>query len=328
MASEAVTAPELSIVVPVYNEADSLPEFHTRLKDVLSTLTDRHEIIFVDDGSSDRSFEVLEQLQEPGPGVTVVQLRRNFGKAAALATGFREARGQLVVTIDSDLQDQPEEIPKLLDRLKEGYDLVAGWRVKRRDSFRRVLASKIFNRVGGWLTGVRLHDMNCGLKAFRREVIEELVIHGGTYRFIPAIAHFKGFTVGEVAIEHQPRRHGASKYGADRYLGSFFDLMTVVMITRFLRRPLHLFGPLGLVTTAAGVGILVYLVAGWLMGLWWLGDRPLLLVGIMLTILGVLVTLFGLLAELISYVDRGHEEVSVRKTIRSDGRQGPHDPAV
>ena len=322
MIAESPEAPALSIVVPVLNEEESLPELFRRLKHVASGLTDRYEVIFVDDGSTDSSFEVLEGIQRQEPSLTLVQLRRNYGKTAALATRFREASGELVVTIDSDLQDQPEEIPRLLALIEEGYDLVSGWRVKRFDKRNRVLASKVFNRVVGWVTGVRLHDMNCGLKVFRREVIEELAIQGETHRYIPAIAHYKGFRVGELAIEHQPRLHGVSKYGSERYVRSFFDRMTVVMITRYLRRPLHLFGPVGLLMAAAGLGINLYLVIGWLLGYWWLGDRPLLTLGTMLIILGVQIGLFGLLGELVTYVQRGHEEVSVRKRVApGQGRQ-------
>ena len=315
MASESPDALDLSIVVPVLNEAESLTELSGRLNEVASTLSDRYEIIFVDDGSTDNSFKTLEALQRSEPSVTLVQLRRNQGKAAALAAGFREARGQLIVTIDSDLQDLPEEIPRLVNKLEEGYDLVSGWRVKRRDRATRVLASKIFNKAAGWVTGIELHDINCGLKVYRREVIEELVLGGDRHRYIPVLAQSRGFNVGEVPVEHHDRRYGSSKYKSERYMRTFFDLMTVVMITRYLRRPLHMFGPIGLVTAAAGVGINLYLVIGWLLRYWFLGDRPLLILGTMLIILGVQIVLFGLLAEMVAYVNRGDEEFSIRRKL-------------
>ena len=305
----------LSVVVPLLNEADSLPELYARLKKVVGGLTDHYEIIFVDDGSTDNSFDVLEDLQKKETHIKLIQLRRNYGKATALKMGFNEAQGELIVTIDGDLQDQPEEIPKILAKLEDGNDLVTGWRVVRRDPLRKILASKVFNAVAGRLTGVRLHDMNCGLKGYRREVVESLGNQGAYHRYIPAIAHWKGFRVTEIAVDHQHRQYGTSKYGSERYLRSFFDLLTVMMLTRYLRRPLHLFGIIGMMLIMGGFGISIYLVIGWMMDKWWLGDRPLLLLGALLIGIGVQFAMFGLLAEMVTYESRDEEDVLIRKRL-------------
>jgi len=306
----------LSIVIPVLDEADSLPELLHRIQDVVRPLTDHYEIIVVDDGSRDSTFEVLAKLREEDRSIKVIQLRCMHGKASALSTGLKEAGGNQIIMMDGDLQDQPEEIPGLLATLNEGYDMVIGWRVTRKDSLGKVWASRIFNAVTRRLTGVTLHDTNCGLKACRREVIEGLGIHGELHRYIPVIAQWKGFKVTELAVDHQPRRHGISKYGSERFLRGFFDLITVMIVTRYLRRPLHLFGFWGLALILVGLTINLYLVVGWLLRLWWLGDRPMLLFGVLLMIIGVQVALFGLLAEIVTYRNRHDHEVSIRQTLR------------
>jgi glycosyltransferase involved in cell wall biosynthesis len=306
---------DLSIVVPVLNEAESLPELYRRLEKAVGAMTDRYEIIFVDDGSTDRSFELLAALRGEDARVKVIQLRRNYGKATALATGFKAAKGERIITIDADLQDQPEEIPRILAKLDEGCDLVSGWRVKRKDPFAIVLASRIFNRVTGWLTGVRLHDINCGLKGYRREVVEGLSIQGGLHRYIPVIAQWQGFKLEEIEVEHHPRRYGVSKYGAEKFLRGFLDLLTAMILTRFLQRPLHFFGRLGLAVTLVGLGINLYLTVGWLLRKWWLGDRPLLQFGVLLMVIGVQFVLFGLLAEIVAHKNRNEAEVSIRKRL-------------
>ena len=307
--------PDLSIVVPVLNEAESLPELCHRLKKVLGGITDQYELIFVDDGSTDSSFELLAGWHKQDDRVKVVQLRRNYGKATALAAGFREARGTQIITIDADLQDQPEEIPRIIAKLEDGYDLVSGWRVRRKDPYRIVLASRIFNAVTGWLTGVRLHDMNCGLKGYQRGVVEGLAIQGGLHRYIPVIAQWQGFKVGEIEVEHHPRRYGTSKYGSGKFLRGFLDLLTALVLTRYLQRPLHLFGGLGLALTSVGLAINLYLTIGWLLRKWWLGDRPLLLLGVLLMLIGVQFILFGLLAEIVAYKNGSGAEVSVRRRL-------------
>jgi glycosyltransferase involved in cell wall biosynthesis len=291
----------LSVIIPVHDEVDSLVELHHRLTATLSARNASYELIFVDDGSRDGSYERLVDLSALDPCLRVVRLRRRFGKARALAVGIGEARGELIVTIDGDLQDQPEEIPKLIARLEEGYDLVCGWRRERVDPRTKLLASRLFNAVTAWIGGVRLHDINCGLKVMQRRVAEEIEMRGELHRYLPVIAQWEGFAVAEVAVSHAGRRHGRSKYGRERFLRGFLDLMTAMVLTRYLTRPAHLFGGLGLGLVVAGGGITLYLVVGRLLHMWWLTDRPLLLFGILLIIVGVQLLFFGLLAEMIAH---------------------------
>lgn len=304
----------LSVVVPLFNEADSLPELYAALDAALSTYPGRCELIFVDDGSSDGSFEVLKTLRSKDDRVKVVQLRGNQGKAAALAVGFREAQAEIIVTLDADLQDDPREVPKFLAKLDEGYDLVSGWKVHRQDPWTRRFLSAVFNRVTGLITGLRIHDMNCGFKAYRRTVISELKLHGELHRFIPALASWRGFRVTEIEIKHHPRRYGRSKYGLERIPWGFFDLLTVIMLTRYTTRPLHLFGLLGLFLGSVGFGIIGYLSLGWFLGKW-IGARPLLLIGAVLLIAGIQLVSFGLVAEMIVYSSATRGDPPVRAIL-------------
>ena len=316
---------ELSVVVPVHNEAESLPELHRRLSQALAARTEQYELIFVDDGSVDGSFAILRDLQQADDHTALIQLRRRHGKATALATGFRVARGEIIIMLDADLQDRPEEIPKLLDGLEAGSDLVTGWRANRQDRYGKRLASRIFNRVTAWLSGVELHDLNCGLKAFRHELLDELRVHGELHRYLPVLAHWRGFHVSEVVVEHDPRRYGVSSYGRERFLRGMLDLLTVMILTRYLRRPLHLFGGLGLALALVGTCIDLYLGIGWALGKWWLGDRPLLVLGVLLVIIGVQFILFGLLAEMVAHTRSDDADVAVRTSLPA--RQSTH-PAV
>jgi dolichol-phosphate mannosyltransferase len=236
--------------------------------------------------------------------VRVVRLRRNFGKAAALMAGFDHARGEAIVTIDADLQDDPAEIPRLLAKLDEGFDLVSGWKAKRRDPWRRRLLSRVFNRVTGWISGVRLHDMNCGLKAYRAEVAHGLRLYGELHRFVPVLAHYRGYRIAELPVNHRPREHGRSRYGVERYLRGFLDLLTVSFMGRYRHRPLHLFGGLGLGLGAIGVAILVYLTVVKLAG-HAIGERPLLTLGVLLVVVGLQFFSLGLISEMIT---SHHEE--------------------
>jgi glycosyltransferase involved in cell wall biosynthesis len=300
--------------VPVLDEVESLPTLYRELTEVLEPLGRSYELVFVDDGSRDGSFPALEKLHRSDDRVRVLQLRRNFGKAAALAAGFREARGQVIVTLDADLQDDPAELPRLLARLEEGYDLVSGWKRERQDPRSKTLPSRLFNRVTAWLTDVRLHDFNSGFKAYRREVVEELRLYGELHRFIPAIAAWRGFRVDEVPVHHRRRQFGRSKYGSARFWRGCLDLLTVLFLTRYTRRPLHLFGGLGLVAWAGGGAVNLYLVGLWLAGTRPIGTRPLLAFGILSMLVGLQFFCLGLLSELIlSYqAARGADDVSVR----------------
>lgn len=292
--------PEISVVIPLYNEAESLPELHTALAVFLLPYADRCEVIYVDDGSTDGSFEVLKGLREGDKRLKAIRFRSNQGKSVALAVGFREAQGEMIVTLDADLQDDPKEIPRFLRKLEEGYDLVSGWKATRYDPWSRRLLSAIFNRVTSWLTGVHLHDFNCGFKAYRRGVIQEMRLYGELHRFIPVLASWRGFRVGEIEVEHHPRKYGWSKYGAERIPRGFFDLLTVLMLTRYTTRPLHLFGLLGAVVGLSGFGMVAYLSIGWLFGQW-IGSRPLFMLGTLMVIAGIQLVSFGLLAEMIVY---------------------------
>ena len=305
---------ELSVIVPVLDEVESLPTLHRELTAALEALDRPYELIFVDDGSRDGSFQVMEKLHRSDDRVRVIQLRRNFGKAAALSTGFRAARGQVLVTLDADLQDDPAELPKLVQRLEDGYDLVSGWKRDRHDPPSKTLPSRLFNRVTAWLTGVRLRDFNSGFKLYRREVVEELRLYGELHRFIPALAAWRGFRVDEVPVHHRPRRFGQSKFGSSRFWRGSLDLLTVLFLTRYTRRPLHLFGGLGLLAWAGGGAVNLYLVGLWLAGARPIGTRPLLAFGILSMLVGLQFFCLGLLSELIlSYqAARGADDTSVR----------------
>ena len=260
---------------------------------------ERWEVVFVDDGSRDGTHAALVRLHDRTVNVRVVRLRRNAGKAAALDAGFREADGEIVVTIDGDLQDDPAEIPRLLAKLDEGFDLVTGWKTRRNDPTVRRVLSRVFNTVTGWFSGLRLHDMNCGLKAFRAEVARELDLYGELHRFIPVLAHDLGFRVTEIAVNHRPREHGRSRYGMERYLRGFLDLLTVTFMSRYRHRPLHLFGGLGILLSGIGGAILVYLTIVKLTGEA-IGRRPLLLLGVLLVVVGIQFLSLGLLSELVT----------------------------
>jgi glycosyltransferase involved in cell wall biosynthesis len=289
----------ISVVVPVRNEERSIALLYDELRAALDGAGLAWEAVFVDDGSTDGSFSALTRLHAEQTNVRVVRLRRNFGKAAALGAGFAQARGDIVVTIDGDLQDDPMEIPKLLAKLDEGFDLVSGWKSRRRDPWRRRFASKVFNRMTGWLTGVRLHDVNCGLKAYRVEVVRGLRIYGELHRFIPVLAHHRGFRIAELPVNHRPREHGRSRYGFERYLRGFLDLLSVSFMGRYRHRPLHLFGGLGFALGGIGFAILVYLTAVKIAG-HAIGGRPLLTLGVLLVVVGLQFFSLGLISELIT----------------------------
>ena len=294
----------ISVVVPVHNEERSVALLYDELRSALEPLEMQWETIFVDDGSTDGTFAALTRLHSSTDNVRVVRLRRNFGKAAALRAGFDQARGETVVTIDGDLQDDPAEIPRLLAKLDEGFDLVSGWKTRRRDPLTRRVLSRIFNRVTGAFSGVHLHDMNCGLKAYRAEVVHGLRLYGELHRFIPVLAHYRGFRIAELPVNHRPREHGRSRYGVERYLRGFLDLLTVSFIGRYRHRPLHLFGGLGLILGAFGTAILVYLTVLKILGNA-IGHRPLLLLGVLLVVIGMQFFSLGLISEMIT---SHHEE--------------------
>jgi glycosyltransferase involved in cell wall biosynthesis len=294
----------ISVVVPLFNEEHSLDALYHEIAAVLDSQPEPYEVVFVDDGSTDGSMASLERLHAETTNVVVVHLRRNFGKAAALQAGFHEARGDVVVTMDADLQDDPAEIPQLLAKLDEGFDLVSGWKTRRNDPWSRRVLSKVFNWATAVVSGVRLHDVNCGLKAYKAEVLKGMRIYGELHRFIPVLASYRGFRVAEIAVNHRAREHGRSRYGISRYLRGFFDLLSVTFMGRYRHRPLHLFGGLGLVVGSVGSLVLLYLAVIKIGGAA-IGHRPLLTLGVLLVVVGIQLLSLGLLSELVT---SQHEE--------------------
>jgi dolichol-phosphate mannosyltransferase len=291
---------DLSIVIPVLDEQDTLATLVAEIEATLAPQPDlSYEVVIVDDGSRDASWSVIAGLAADRQEVRGVRLRRNLGKAAALKLGVSAAVGSTIVTMDGDLQDDPAEIPRFLSQLAGGYDLVCGWKQSRQDPLSKRLPSKLYNRATGALTGVRLHDHNCGFKAGRREVYEEIPLYGELHRYVPAMAHSLGYRVGEIPVHHRPRRHGRSKYGFERYVRGSLDLLTVLMLTRYGRRPAHLFGGLGAVFGIVGFVILAYLSGVWILTDEPIGTRPLLSLGVLLEVLAVQLISLGILSELL-----------------------------
>jgi len=313
-----MTAPAISAVIPAYNEAESLPELHRELVLALEALGRTWEIVYVDDGSRDASESVLQELARD-PRVAAILLRRNFGKSAALATGFREAAGEWILTLDADLQDDPAELPKLVAVLESGYDLVSGWKQNRQDPLTKTLPSRLFNAVTSMVAGVRLHDFNCGFKLYRRDVVEAIEVYGELHRFMPALAHWRGFRVGEAPVRHRARRYGQSKFGASRFVNGFLDLLTAAFISTQALKPLHVFGRIGMLLFAVGC----------LPGLFFVNQylhheplrvRPLMLLGFGLVLAGLQFVLMGLLGAMIAHLSGSRAEYSVRRWINREPR--------
>jgi glycosyltransferase involved in cell wall biosynthesis len=303
---------DLTVLVPLYNEADSLRDLHKSVIDTLEPLGLSFEIIFVDDGSTDGSDAVIEDIHREDRRAKAVFFRRNFGKSAALARGFAEAAGDVIVTMDADLQDDPREIPNLLMKMDEGYDLVSGWKVNRRDPISKTLPSKLFNFVTAKMTGIPLHDFNCGLKAYRSDTAKSLNVYGELHRFLPVLAEWLGFKTAEIPVAHHARVHGRTKFGPSRFMNGFLDLLAVMFLTSD-KSPLHFLGRVAIVLLALGIAINGYFGAIWLMG-HGLRVRPLLLFGVVLVILAMQFISIGLLGELIASTAQ-RKEYGVRKTL-------------
>lgn len=319
----------LSIIIPVYNEAESLRRLAGEIAAASAGCPGEVEVIFVDDGSTDGSWSIIEELAADADRVSGIRFRRNFGKAAALTAGMRSACGDVILMMDADLQDDPAEIPNLLRKLDEGYDVVNGWKQQRLDPWHKVYPSKVFNWLVSRLTGLHLHDHNCGLKLFRAEVAAEIRIYGELHRFIPVLAHARGFRVAELAVNHRPRQFGRSKYGVRRFLRGFLDLLTVKFLTGFGQRPQHMLGAFGVLFLLVGLCGLGYLGGAWvLMNVFGalpaepIGDRPLLAYSVAAALLGAQALTLGLLAELVVFYS-AHEVESY--SIRS--RTGPRSRA-
>ena len=321
--------PMLSLVIPVYNEEESLPPLYDEITAVVQREGFEIEVIFIDDGSRDGSWAVIRDLARRFPNVHGLRFRRNFGKAAALSAGFRVARGDVVLTLDADLQDDPAEIPRFLATLGHGeersghkhpgpLDVVSGWKKKRYDPWHKVMPSRVFNFLVSWLTGVKLHDHNCGMKCYRAEVFKEVKLYGELHRFIPVLAAARGFRVGEIEINHRARKFGRSKYGVRRFVKGFLDLLTVKFLTGFGRRPQHLLGTVGLVSFLLGNLALLWLAITWIINAFNPGsfpplhERPLLLYALGAVLLGAQMMSIGFLAELITaYLSRDEDSYSI-----------------
>ena len=306
---------DLSVVIPLHDEGENLSPLFTRLQEVLEHLDLDWEVIFVDDGSDDDSLSRLLEIKAGSDRVRIIQFRRNFGKSAALSAGFKQVRGDKVVIMDADLQDDPNEIPALLAAIDQGFDLISGWRIKRHDRLVKRYTSRIFNRATSILTGVKIHDFNCGLKVFRREVTDSIPLYGELHRYIPVIAYWKGFKVTEKQVRHHPRLFGRSKFGIYRFFAGFTDLLTVMFLTKYVKKPLHLFGGIGLFFFGTGFLINSYLVVVDLL----LGNvirvRPLLFLGVLLMLIGFQFISTGLLGEMMAMAHQEDEPAYLVRRI-------------
>jgi len=309
---------DVTVLVPVLNEEGTIHELTARVASNLEALGKSFEIVFVDDGSDDSTVEKIHEAHARDERVKLVELRRNFGKAAALCAGFDMARGAVIVTMDGDLQDDPDEIPRFLDKIEnENLDLVSGWKKTRHDPASKRYPSKLFNWVTRRLAQVDLHDFNCGFKAYRREVFDQIALYGELHRYIPVLASRRGFTIGEIEVKHHARTHGVSKYGWDRLYKGLLDLITVLFITKYTRRPLHLFGVVGILSFGLGVAINVYLAVLWAFFEQPLSNRPLLLLGVLLMLVGLQVLLTGLIGEMLTFKNfQRSDTYSVRARIQ------------
>jgi glycosyltransferase involved in cell wall biosynthesis len=291
---------KISVVIPLLNEKESLPELVRGIAAVLDGLGHAWEIIFIDDGSSDGSYEVITKLHAEHAGrLRAYRFTRNYGKAAALAVGFEKASGDVIITMDADLQDDPAAIPDMLKKLDEGWDLVSGWKKVRRDPLEKRLPSKLFNAVVSLMSGVRLHDFNCGFKAYRAHVAKGLDVYGERHRFLPALAHWDRQRVTEIAVPHHARKFGKSKYGLSRYYKGLLDLVTLIFLRKYLKNPLHFFGLLGLLFIAAGAGVLAYFGVEWMVTRE-MHIRPLTILSLGSIIVGIQFVSIGLLGEMIA----------------------------
>lgn len=308
--------PRLSFVIPFLNEEKTLRELFDRIAEAVRPLLgpgETFEVLFIDDGSTDDSAAVVEGLVGEYPEVRLIELQGNFGKSAALAAGFRQTSGEIVFTLDADLQDDPKEIPRFLEKLNEGFDVISGYKEKRNDPFTKVLPSRVFNWMVRRSTGITLHDVNCGFKAYHHRVLKNVRLYGELHRFVPVLAHWKRFRVGEIVVEHHARQHGVSKFGGGRFFRGLMDLLTVVFLMKYERRPAHFFGGLGTLTLLSGLGVGAYLVVLKLMGEA-IGHRPLLSLAVLLVVVGVQILATGLIAELMVH-SRADMPFVVRRVV-------------
>lgn len=296
----------VTFVIPLYNEEKSLQLLY---EGITANLEYGYEIIFIDDGSTDGSRDVIRKLNDKDKKVRLIGFRKNFGKAAALQAGFHMSSGDVVITMDADLQDEPAEIKKFIEKIDEGYDVVSGWKFHRNDPLEKRLPSKLFNKIVSFLSGVNIHDFNCGYKAYRNEVVKSINVYGELHRYIPVLANRKGFKITEISVQHNSRKFGKSKYGTERYLRGFFDFLTVTYLSKYYHKPMHFFGRLGLLSGLTGFVICVYLAVLWIMD-FSIGTRPLLLLGVLLIIVGIQFFSMGIIGDIlldITFKDRYDE---------------------
>lgn len=304
---------KVSVLVPLFNEEESLTKLSNQISNVFDTISPDYEILFVDDGSTDNSLKVIKDLSRANNKIRYISFRKNYGKSAALNIGFKGASGDVVVTMDADLQDDPSEIPSLLAELQKGFDLVSGWKKKRHDPFVKKYSSRFFNYVTKIMSGIKIHDFNCGLKAYKKAVIKSISIHGELHRYIPVLADWKGFKVSEVVVKHHPRKYGKTKFGISRFFKGFIDLITVIFTTRYIQRPLHFFGMLGVISFIIGFVIDAYLSILWLLDKIHLSNRPILFLGTVLIIVGVQLFSLGLIGEMLVHNNKKEDSYGIKE---------------
>ncbi len=311
---------KVSFLIPVYNEEESLPDLYNRLIEEIDKLSLEYEILFIDDGSTDTSVYIIKDLREKDPNIKLIEMRRNFGKSEALGVGFKEVTGDVVITMDADLQDEPQEIPNFLAKIEEGYDLVSGWKKERKDPLTKVISSKFFNTLTSHLSGIHLHDFNCGFKAYRFIVTQNIEVYGELHRFLPALAHQKGFSVGELVVQHNRREFGESKYGKlglKRFTNFLLDPINVLLLTRYMKKPIHFFGVAGLSSFFIGLILGTYLTILKLTTGTFHNQYPLLMFVIMMIIVGVQLVSLGLIGEMISHmsINLSQDESKVKNKL-------------
>ena len=304
---------KISIVIPLLNEEESIRPLVEEINNAVNTISPDHEILFIDDGSTDNSLKIIKDLARTNKKIRYISFRKNYGKSAALNVGFNNANGDVIITMDADLQDDPDEIPNLLSKLEEGYDLVSGWKKKRFDPFIKKHSSRFFNFVTGLMTGIKIHDFNCGLKAYRKEVVKNIDVHGELHRYIPVMAYWKGFRVSEIVVKHHPRRYGKTKFGISRFFKGFVDLITVIFTTRYIQRPMHLFGFVGGLFFLLGVLVDGFLTYEWLFRSKFINNRPLFFLGILLIIVGIQFFSVGLLGEIMVHNSNFDKDYNIKE---------------
>lgn len=303
---------KISVVIPLYDEEESLQILVNEIKKVFNSMVMQYEVFLIDDGSTDDSLKILKEITRNDRRFKYISFRKNYGKSAALQVGFKQVTGDVVITMDADLQDDPKEIPNLLKKLDEGFDLCSGWKKNRSDPFIKKISSKFFNFATRIITGIKIHDFNCGLKAYKKEVVENIDVHGELHRYVPVLAKWQGFTITEIPVKHYPRRYGKTKYGISRFFKGFIDLLTVTFSTRYIKRPLHFFGFLGALAFVTGIIILGYLSVLWIQG-YSLSNRPMLFLGMLLIIVGVQLFAVGLLGEMMVHTSMDEKEYVIKE---------------